>query len=262
MIDSSAIYPAYVLSGFVVGFLVGMAGVGGGALMTPLLIILFNVHPITAVGTDLLYACITKSVGSAVHSYNRNIDWHIVGHLAVGSLPASLCTIALLNLFLIDTAFANVFIDYFLGIALLGTALALVFRPWLMRICTKQSRILAPERTRLLTVLMGAFLGIVVTITSVGAGAICVTALVLLYPKLPVVRIAATDLAHAVPLTLFAGLGHLFSGTIDLSLMGALLTGSLPGIVISSLFAPRVPDAILRFILATILTLIALKLLL
>lgn len=218
MTDLHGIHLAYVLSGFVVGLLVGMTGVGGGALMTPLLILLFDVHPVTAVGTDLLYASITKTVGSIVHGFNRNINWYVVRWLAAGSLPASVCTIAVLDLSLIDTTITNVFIETFLGVALLVTSLALLCRPRLLRTYSENVGILSPERTRNLTICTGIALGILVTITSVGAGALSSTALILLFPKLTMVRIVGTDLAHAVPLTLVAGLGHLFLARLTLFL--------------------------------------------
>ncbi len=256
-----ALNPLFVLSGFAVGFLVGMTGVGGGSLMTPLLILLFHVHPTTAVGTDLLYASITKTGGSLIHSINRSIDWRIVGRLATGSLPASLLTLGIFHFLSIDAAALNALITKVLGVTLLATALALVFRRRLLASYTRRVGVLTPQQTRLFTVLTGAALGVLVTISSVGAGAMGVTALILLYPELPVVKIAGSDIAHAVPLTLVAGLGHLMSGGVDTTVLVSLLCGSLPGIMISSLFAPRLPDLALRIILAATLTLSGVRLL-
>ena len=247
------VQPLYVVSGFAVGFLVGMTGVGGGSLMTPLLILLFHVHPSTAVGTDLLYASVTKTGGSLVHGINRTIDWRIVGRLAAGSIPASILTLLVFHFLPINADALNGLITRVLGAALLLTALALVFRGWLLSTYSRRVGVVSLGRTVLFTALTGAVLGVLVTGSSVGAGALGVTALILLYPELPIVRIAASDIAHAVPLTLVAGLGHLMSGHIDLVMLESLLLGSLPGIMLSSLFAPRIPDLALRLILAATL---------
>lgn len=256
-----ALHPLYVLSGFAVGFLVGMTGVGGGSLMTPLLILLFHVHPTTAVGTDLLYASITKTGGSMVHAFNRTIDWRIVTRLAMGSIPAALLTLLAFHLLKMNQDVASAVITRVLGAALLATALALIFRRRLLASYARRVGILNEAQTVRYTVLTGAVLGVLVTISSVGAGALGVTALILLYPELPIVKIAGSDIAHAVPLTLVAGLGHLMNGGIDATVLESLLVGSLPGIVIASLFAPRLPDLALRLILAATLTVSGLRLL-
>jgi uncharacterized membrane protein YfcA len=256
-----ALNPLFVLSGFAVGFLVGMTGVGGGSLMTPLLILLFHVHPNTAVGTDLIYASVTKSGGSLVHGFNKTIDWRIVTRLAMGSLPASLMTLLVFHYMAMDPAAMNALVTRVLGVALLATALALIFRKKLLASYSRRVGILNEGQTAGFTVLTGLLLGVLVTISSVGAGALGVTALILLYPELPIVKIAGSDIAHAVPLTLVAGLGHLVNGGIDLSVLGSLLLGSLPGIMIASLFAPRLPDLALRLILAATLTVTGLRLL-
>jgi uncharacterized protein len=256
-----ALHPLYVLSGFAVGFLVGMTGVGGGSLMTPLLILLFHVHPTTAVGTDLLYASITKTGGSLVHGLNRTIDWRIVTRLALGSVPASLLTLLGFHLLKLDQSAAGALITRVLGVALLATALALVFRRRLLASYARRVGVLNEQQTFRFTVLTGLILGVLVTISSVGAGALGVTALILLYPELPVVKIAGSDIAHAVPLTLVAGLGHLMNGGIDVTVLESLLVGSLPGVIIASLFAPRLPDLALRLVLAATLTVSGLRLL-
>src|SRR6185312_5015720 len=237
-----ALHPLYVLSGFAVGFLVGMTGVGGGSLMTPLLIILFHVHPATAVGTDLLYASITKTGGSLVHGFNRTIDWRIVTRLAMGSLPASLLTLLVMRLAKLDQATTGILITRVLGAALLATALALIFRRYLLAGYARRVGVLNEQQTVRYTVVTGILLGVLVTVSSVGAGALGVTALILLYPELPIVKIAGSDIAHAVPLTLVAGLGHMATGGIDTAVLISLLMGSIPGIVLASLFAPRLPD--------------------
>jgi uncharacterized membrane protein YfcA len=255
------IHPLFVASGFAVGFLVGMTGVGGGSLMTPLLILLFHVHPVTAVGTDLIYASVTKTGGSVVHSFNKTIDWRIVRRLATGSLPAAVLTLATLWLLKDDQAAYSALVTKVLGVALLFTAAALLLRRRLLASYSQRVGVLTDAQTRTFTILTGIVLGVMVTVSSVGAGALGVTALLLLYPELPVVRIAGSDIAHAVPLTLVAGMGHLASGGVDTGILISLLCGSLPGIMLSSLFAPRLPDRALRIVLAVTLTVVAIRLL-
>ena len=255
------IRPLFVLSGFAVGFLVGMTGVGGGSLMTPLLILLFQVHPVTAVGTDLIYASVTKSGGSMVHSFNKTIDWRIVRRLASGSLPASLLTLGTLWGLHVDQASYSAIVTKVLGVALIFTAATLLFRRRLLATYSQRVGILTDSQTRTFTILTGVALGVLVTISSVGAGALGVTALLLLYPELPVVRIAGSDIAHAVPLTLIAGMGHLATGGVDTGVLVSLLCGSLPGIMLASMYAPRLPDRVLRIVLAVTLTIVAIRLL-
>jgi uncharacterized membrane protein YfcA len=257
----ATIHPLFVLSGFAVGFLVGMTGVGGGSLMTPLLILLFHVHPVTAVGTDLIYASVTKTGGGLVHGFNKTIDWRIVRRLASGSLPASLLTLSTLWLLHVDQAVYSALVTKVLGVALILTAAALLFRRRLLATYSRRIGVLNDRQTRTFTIITGVVLGVMVTISSVGAGALGVTALLLLYPELPVVKIAGSDIAHAVPLTLVAGMGHLATGGIDTGVLVSLLCGSLPGIMLASLFAPRLPDRALRIILAVTLTVVAIRLL-
>jgi hypothetical protein len=250
----------YAVSGFCVGLLVGMTGVGGGSLMTPLLILLFGIHPATAVGTDLLYAAATKSGGTLVHALNRNIDWRVVGRLASGSVPATALTLLALSGFGISSGAARGLITAVLSGALATTAVVLILRKRILAFFAAHVGELSPRRTTALTVLLGAALGVLVSISSVGAGALGVTAIILLYPRLPTARIVGSDIAHAVPLTLAAGIGHWMLGSIDWHLLGSLLAGSLPGIVIGSHVSVRVPDAVLRFTLAATLLLVAGKL--
>ena len=242
--------PLYVLSGVLVGGLVGMTGVGGGSLMTPILILVFGIHPATAVGTDLLYASVTKASGSLVHGYNRNVEWRVVGRLASGSVPATILTVAALYYLHIDSKMTQLIITRVLGFALLFTAISLFMRKPLMRRYSANVPEMDPETVRRLTVLTGVILGVLVTLSSVGAGAIGVTALVLLYPKMESRRIVGSDIAHAVPLTLIAGAGHWWLGSVDFHMLVSLLVGSIPGIMISSHFASRVPDRVLRPLLA------------
>ena len=251
----------YTLSGFVVGAIVGLTGVGGGSLMTPLLVLLFGIHPATAVGTDLLYAAITKAGGTAVHAKKGHINWRITGLLASGSIPASLLTVWALSHLPNQSAAVSHIISVSLGVALLLTACAIIFRQQLQRYALKHADDGAHTRYQAeITVAIGVLLGILVTISSVGAGALGVAALFFLYPKLPTIRIVGSDLAHAVPLTLIAGLGHWALGSVDWSLLGSLLIGSLPGIWIGSHASAKVPDRFLRRILASMLVLIGGKL--
>jgi len=247
--------PLFSLSGFIVGLLVGQTGVGGGSLMTPLLVLLFGIHPATAVGTDLLYASATKSIGTLVHGYNRTVDWRVTRRLATGSLPATLATLFLISHFDLASTGAARAISFVLGIALLLTAIALLFRSRLVSLAG--NRVDRPEgRTAVMTVITGALVGALVTVSSVGAGAVGVTALILLYPRLPTKTIVGSDIAHAVPLTLLAGFGHWMMGSVDWFLLTSLLSGSIPGIILGSYLSARVPDGVLRPILATVLAVV------
>jgi uncharacterized membrane protein YfcA len=252
--------PLYVASGFSVGLLVGMTGVGGGSLMTPLLIMLFGVHPATAVGTDLLYAAATKTGGGVVHGWARSIHWPAVIRLASGSIPASILTLSFLWWLDLNADTARDLVNSVLCFALLLTAMSLIFRKAVLE--TLQWRLERYNAATIarLTVFVGVGLGVLVSISSVGAGAVGVTALLLLYPQLPMSRIVGSDIAHAVPLTLIAGIGHWAMGAIDWQLMGVLLIGSLPGIIIGSYCAARVPETALRLLLAATLILVAGKL--
>lgn len=249
--------PLYVASGFGVGLLVGMTGVGGGSLMTPLLILLFGVHPATAVGTDLLFAAATKSGGSVAHGLARSIHWPAVARLAAGSIPASILTLIVLwTLELNDDALRRL-VNVVLCFALALTAASLLFRNAIMERYRGRLAEVDPRTAGHATVLVGVALGVLVSISSVGAGAVGVTALLLLYPRLPMTRIVGTDIAHAVPLTLVAGIGHWATGSVDWGLLGVLLVGSLPGILIGSYLSHRVPEAALRLVLAATLVLVA-----
>jgi len=250
------INPLYPFSGLAVGVLVGLTGVGGGSLMTPLLVLLFGIHPVTAVGTDLLYAAATKTAGTLVHGLNQSVDWLVTGRLAIGSIPATVITLLVLSQFATQSASAGHLISTILGVALLLTALSLLFRRQIVAFGVARIGELSPRRVEVLTVLTGVLLGVAVSISSVGAGAVGVTALLLLYPKLPTARIVGSDIAHAVPLTLVAGTGHWMLGDIDWVLLGCLLIGSLPGVVLGSYVSARVPDLALRLALAATLVVV------
>jgi uncharacterized protein len=251
-----AFNPLYSLSGFCVGMLVGLTGVGGGSLMTPVLVLLFGIHPATAVGTDLLYASMTKTLGTAVHGFNHTVSWRLTLLLASGSVPATAATLlALYELGLTGEA-ASGLITTVLGGALILTAISLAFRKKLIEFATARMGELEPGRVAALTVATGAVLGVLVSLSSVGAGAIGMTALIFLYPRMPIARLVGSDIAHAVPLTLVAGVGHLFLGSINWMLLESLLIGSLPGIFIGSLFTARIPDSVLRYVLAATLAIV------
>ncbi len=254
------INPLYSLSGLAVGILVGMTGVGGGSLMTPLLILLFGIHPATAVGTDLLYAAATKTGGTLFHGFARTVDWRVVGRLASGSVPATALTIFVLSRSDIQSDSARELITFILGCALFATAFVLILHKQILAAYAARVNVLSERRTAVMTVVVGAILGVMVTITSVGAGALGVTALIILYPRYQLVRIVGSDIAHAVPLTLIAGMGHWMLGSVDWPLLGSLLVGSIPGIFIGSFAAGRVPDVVLRLLLAATLLLVATRL--
>jgi uncharacterized membrane protein YfcA len=244
-----------------VGMLVGLTGVGGGSLMTPLLVLLFGFHPSTAVGTDLLYASVTKTVGTAVHGRRETVDWKIVGGLACGSVPASLGTLLVMARIGTLTDSAAAVLHFLLVCALLLTGLSVLFRPWILRWAARRFDQTTDARISHWTILLGAMLGVLVSVTSVGAGALGTTALLMLYPRIPVARIAGTDIAHAVPLTLIAGLGHWWLGSVDFGLMLALLVGSIPGVIIGAMLASRSSDSVLRPVLALTLLVVAVRLL-
>jgi len=250
------INPLYTASGLAVGALVGFTGVGGGSLMTPLLVLLFGIHPATAVGTDLLYAGLTKISGSIVHGHNNAIDWRVTRRLASGSVPAAALTLWALTHLGVDSKGTSAAITTTLGFALILTAITLLFRQRLLRAVASFFDRRTDREIALMTIALGAVLGVLVSISSVGAGAIGVTALLMLYPNMPTVRIVGSDIAHAVPLTLLAGAGHWLLGSIDWLLLVSLLSGSIPGIAIGSHFASRVPERALRPVLAGTLALV------
>ena len=251
----------YTLSGFAVGAIVGLTGVGGGSLMTPLLVLVFGVSPATAVGTDLVYAALTKAGGTVAHGRKGHVDWGVTGRLALGSIPAAALTLWILSQLPKGSNVVGAVISHGLGFALLLTAIAILFGRKLRAYATQHDDSPLRQCCRgKITVAVGAILGVLVTISSVGAGALGVAALFFLYPKLSPVRIVGSDVAHAVPLTLVAGLGHWLLGGVDWALLGALLLGSLPGIWLGSHVSAKVPEHILRRLLASMLILIGGKL--
>ena len=256
---------AFVFAGFFVGLVVGLTGVGGGSLMTPILIFFFGVKPYLAVGTDLLFAAFTKMGGTVRLARARVVDWRVVLQLSAGSIPAAVLTLLVLRTAGPTSAMVQGLMTTTLGFALLLTAAATLYKA--LRGKTAPLRIAPGQETRAATprhwslpLLFGAVIGALVTLTSVGAGAIGVTVLLILYPMLPLPRIVAADIAYAVPLTLVAGLGHASLGSVDWPLLGKLLAGSIPGIWIGSHLMARTPERLIRSLLSMLLAYAGLKL--
>jgi uncharacterized protein len=240
--------PIAILSGFAVGAIVGMTGVGGGSLMTPLLIGVFKLHPALAIGTDLWFAALTKTGGAVAHARHGHVDWRITRLLLAGSLPAALATIALMHYTGITKGWASA-LTFSLGIALLLTAVVVAFKKTWQSVGLKLERWLPESRKAPLTIASGVVLGALVTLSSIGASALGATLILLLYPRLAAHRLVGTDIAHAVPLTLVAGIGHATLGHVDWALLAALLVGSLPGIWIGAQLTRRMPEGLVRGLL-------------
>ena len=256
---------AFILAGFVVGLVVGLTGVGGGSLMTPLLIFGFGIKPHMAIGTDLLFAAFTKMGGTVSLARRRMVPWRLVGALSLGSIPAALATLYVLHLLGPANPAVQKVMTLTLGLALLLTAMATLYKAirgkQVLHSTDHDPLALATQpRHWSLPPLFGALIGMMVTLTSVGAGAIGVTVLMLLYPILPLPRIVATDIAYAVPLTLVAGLGHASLGSVDWPLLALLLAGSLPGIWLGSQLMHKTPDRIIRSLLSVLLAYAGFKL--
>lgn len=252
-----------VFAGFFVGVLVRLTGVGGGALMTPLLLLLFGIAPVTAIGTDLWFAAITKVVASKLHNTRDLIDWQVLRYLWPGSLPTSIIMIVLMrNVFVaLDMSFLKIAV----AIAILITAISMLFQKQLhglgKHLCLSDTEHFKRWQPTL-TIMAGVVLGALVTLTSIGAGAVGVVMLTYLYPlRLTPARLVATDIVHAIPLALFAGIGYLMIGNIDFGLLGWLLIGSIPGVLIGATLSSKMPQQPLRIAIATVLGLVALKLL-
>jgi uncharacterized protein len=255
----------HAISGLIVGLLVGATGVGGGSLMAPIMILILGVAPATAVGTDLWFAAITKTVGGAVHQRFGQPDWRVVQRLALGSIPASILTSLWLSQLELGPVKAGLIINA-LGILLMLTALATLGWNRVNRLVLD----IRPARLALyrryqpqLTIVAGAVLGVLVTLTSIGAGALGAMLLMTLYPlRMSAKRLVGTDIVHAVPLTVVAGLGHLFMNNVNWALLGSLLVGSIPGIIIGSVLATRLPAGVVRTVLALVLAATGIKMLL
>ncbi|MDX8379913.1 MAG: sulfite exporter TauE/SafE family protein [Gallionella sp.] len=252
----------YTISGFFVGLIVGVTGVGGGSLMTPLLVMFFGVSPATAVGTDLLYASLTKTLGAWVHARRGTVNWRVVGLLSLGSLPSALLSILLLKYLALDEKTLRSLVTSVLSVALLASSVVLLFQKQIKKVARRRDGSVYELHHRYLpmaTIVTGVIVGALVSVSSIGAGVLGTVALLFLYPRMTAVKVIGTDVAHAVPLTAFAGMGHLGLGHVDLVLLGSLLLGSLPGIYIGSHLSTKVPEKVLRPVLAVILLIIGLK---
>lgn len=247
-----------IISGFGIGAIVGMTGVGGGSLMTPLLIGVFKLNPAVAIGTDLWFAAITKSGGAWAHHRHGHVDYRITGLMLAGSIPASLATVALMHYTGVTKGWASA-LTFALGIALLLTAVTIAYRSAWQALGLRLERWLPESRKNALTVVAGFLLGVLVSLSSIGAGALGATLILLLYPRLPAHRLVGTDIAHAVPLTLVAGIGHATLGHVDWGLLGALLIGSLPGIWLGAQLTKVMPDKLVRALLCVSLVTAGLK---
>lgn len=250
--------PVAIFSGFGVGAIIGMTGVGGGSLMTPLLLTVFRLSPAVAIGTDLWFAAITKTSGAVAHQRHGHVDYRVTGLMLAGSIPASLATLALMHFTGITKGWAHA-LTFSLGIALLLTAVTVAFKGVWHGVGLRLERWIVPERRPLYTALCGVLLGVLVTLSSIGAGAVGATLILLLYPRMEARRLVGTDIAHAVPLTLVAGLGHATMGHVDWGLLAALLVGSLPGIWLGAQLTKKMPDGLVRALLCVSLVTAGLK---
>ncbi len=247
------------LTGLGVGFLVGLTGVGGGALLTPVLIFGFHVAPIVAVGTDLLFAAITKSVGAVTHARQATVHWRIVKLLLLGSIPSAIISVIILSSLQSSIGDLDGLIRNIIGVTLVITAVGLLLKK---PVCVSESAAISSEisqRRSIATVIAGAVLGFLVTFSSIGAGAIGVVVLCWLYPQLSIGKVIGTDIVHAVGLTFVASIGHMQLGSVDYSLLMALLLGSLPGIYIGSRLSVFVPEKIMKRVMAGLLVIIGIN---
>lgn len=247
-------WPIIIGGGFAVGFLVGLTGVGAGSLMTPFLISGIGISPVMAVGTDLLFASITKASAAWRHHAMGNVNWPVVRWLATGSLPGALAMLAWIYFAQPDTHILAALIRKVLAAALVVSALGVAAYPVLKRYAMRAPDAAGPPVARPLpTLALGLVLGVLVALTSVGAGAIGVVVLTALYHALSARRLIGTDIVHAIPLTFIAGVSHFGMGNVDLPILGLLLVGSVPGIALGSRITGLVPDWFLRIVLAFVL---------
>lgn len=247
----------YPVAGAIVGFLIGMTGVGGGSLMTPILILLCGINPKAAVGTDLIYAALTKSFGTCLHRMRGDIHWPVVLWMMGGSLPGVACAMTLLHFIHSPMLVAHI-TRYVLGLCLLATAPAIFFRP-ILRAWVTRHHVHHKGYANLLTLVLGFVLGCTVTLSSVGAGAIGMAVLVMLYPNLSLKELVAIDIAHAIPLTLIAGLTHWVAGDVIISTLILLLCGSFPGIWLGTYCADYFKETWQRLILGGLLLFLGIK---
>jgi uncharacterized membrane protein YfcA len=252
----------YSLAGAFVGFMVGLTGVGGGSLMAPILILFFGFSPAVAIGTDLWFAAITKTAGGLIHHKLGSTDWKIVGRIALGSIPAAILTLLWLAIYHDGELDAGPLMKL-LGVALLVTAGLMLIKKRLARPLIALKAMMGPgmrSHQFIATIAGGAVVGGLVTLTSVGAGALVAVMLAMLYPlRLGAKSIVGTDIVHAIPLTLVAAIGHSWLGNVDPWLLGSLLLGSIPGIVLGSLLTGRINDNLVRYALVGMLVVSAVK---
>lgn len=250
----------YILAGALTGFIVGLTGVGGGALMTPILLLLFGVNPTVAVATDLWFATLTKTAALLVHRHEQQIDWQVVRRLWLGSLPAALLVVSLLSMGLIKLIPSH-FLTVLIGSIILFTSVGMLLKNWFSSYLKLHYLNSKPQFQALLTTIAGIIIGLLVSLTSVGAGVLGSVFLIYIYPtRMTPTRLVGTDIAHAIPLALLAGIGYLLAGKVNAHLLLLLLLGSIPAAVIGSLVATRMSDGRLRYFIAAILSISGLRL--
>jgi uncharacterized membrane protein YfcA len=252
--------PLVILSGLVVGFVVGLTGMGGGALMTPILVLLFGVEPLTAVSSDVVAAMVMKPIGGAVHWRRGTVHTDLVKWLVLGSVPSAFLGVFILRR-LDPGAALQAHIKTAVGVALLLVTAGLAGKPLLKARRSERDDAGPVVPKRLATLLVGIVGGLVVGLTSVGSGSLMGVSLLLLYPRLRLSELVGTDLVQAIPLVASAAIGHLLFGSFKLGLTVSILIGSLPGVFIGARCSARAPDRVIRSALAVVLFLTGLKLL-
>lgn len=270
----------YSLAGLFVGILIGLTGMGGGSLLAPILILFFRVPPVWAVSTDLAYSTVTKAVGSLMHIRAKHVNFKVALWLACGSIPATFLSVFLVRYVRKHNGnIINGFIIHAIGFVLILVAVVLLLRPYIMRSLEKRSQeaqkhkalnaaIAARPRVKrwesfyrpLITALIGAIVGILVGFTSVGSGTLIVVSIVMLYPKLTTKELVGTDIFQGFMLVTAGAIAYLFGGTINWTITGLLLIGSLPGVIIGSQFSKYIPNRIMRPVLAVVLAVSGFKL--
>ena len=261
-----------VLGGLAVGFIVGLTGMGGGALMTPMLVFFFGVNPLAAVSSDLVTSAVMKPFGAAVHLRHGTVNPRLVGWLALGSVPSAFAGVLLLRALGQGTGIEDV-VTKALGVALLIAAFALIMKAYVTmagRVRRRAAEIASTGSEQgavgviprpVLTVLVGMIGGFIVGMTSVGSGSLMIVALLLVYPALQASQLVGTDLVQAVPLVMAAAIGHLLFGDFQLDVAALLLVGSIPGVLLGAVASSRAPGGLIRRALALVLLASGLKLL-
>jgi uncharacterized protein len=253
------------LAGLLVGFVVGLTGMGGGALMTPILVVVFNIQPLAAVSSDLVASFFMRPVGAAVHLRQGTVNWQLVKWLVLGSVPSAFCGVLILRALGTGSHVQSV-VQVVLGIALLVAAGAIVLKAFLNLRSRARGEHLTASRSLDITVrplptlMIGALGGLVVGMTSVGSGSLIIVLLLFLYPRIRASQLVGTDLVQAIPLVGAASLGHLLFGDFRLSLTTSLIIGSIPGVYLGARVSARAPARLLRRVLAFVLLASGLKL--